>query len=605
VYRLTGVAPTESELLDYAAAAFLGGETKMADGLLASFLEAVPGSIDGWLLRLIVARGSGDKEAIDRISKQTAVAITNELARLRQSAGETAATTQPLDGSADAQWPDPAALQKLAADSKKETVKESLAAAALYVAWFKIYFQEKPDEAQPWINLLKSQLVENSQTVARLEGWSLLLAGKADEARVKLSAAAEVDPLAKLGLIRLAPKEGDAKAAADAEARKLLAEHGTGVIGANIAEALAFRGIKPGPAEASGAVSTELAKFPALLARILDYPGAFYVIRLEPLKTSHQFGEPMLLRITLQNISEFDLTLGTDGIIRSDLWFDAQLRGINTQAFPSVAYDRLAGPVVLPARKSMSQVVRASQGSLAAFLAQNPTMSLQMAFTVLTNPVTFDGNIEPGPAGVRVTGPRLLERRGIPNSAAVVEQRALAALSNGDVADRVLAMEQVAAFIPFYAAAPMNDQDSAAAADAAAAAATAAEAKKKSLSALLDVLRRGAADPDPGVRAWAQYCNAQIGTPEDRAEAIETMAADPAWQTRLLATLLSQRTALARATIAKLAESEADPIVKDYAAAVAKLPATTQPSTQATTQPAQGGAPPPAPATPTAPVTQP
>jgi hypothetical protein len=223
-----------------------------------------------------------------------------------------------------------------------------------------------------------------------------------------------------------------------------------------------------------------------------------------------------------------------------------------------------------------------------------------MAFTVLTNPVTLDGQIEPGPAGVRMTGPRLLERRGIPNSAAVVEQRSLAALSNGDVADRVLAVEQVAAFIPFYAAAPVDDQD-----PAAAAAAAAAEAKKKSLSALLDVLRRGAADPDPGVRAWALYCNAQLGTPEDRAEAIDTMAADPAWQTRLLATLLSQRTALGRATIAKLAESEADPIVKDYAAAVAKLPATTQPTTQPSTQATTQAAPHPAPATPTAPVTQP
>jgi hypothetical protein len=220
-----------------------------------------------------------------------------------------------------------------------------------------------------------------------------------------------------------------------------------------------------------------------------------------------------------------------------------------------------------------------------------------MAFTVLTNPVTLDGQIEPGPAGVRMTGPRLLERRGIPNSAAVVEQRSLAALSNGDTADRVLAVEQVGAFIPFYAAAPVDDHDPAAAASA-------AEAKKKSLSALLDVLRRGAADPDPGVRAWALYCNAQIGTPQDRAEAIETMAADPAWQTRLLAALLSQRTALGRATIAKLAESEADPIVKDYAAAVAKLPATTQPSTQATTQPGTPATQP-APAAPTAPVTQP
>jgi hypothetical protein len=291
-------------------------------------------------------------------------------------------------------------------------------------------------------------------------------------------------------------------------------------------------------------------------------------------KTSHQYGEPILLRVTVQNISEFDLTVGADGIIRDDLWFDAQQRGISSQPFPGIAFDRLAGPVVLPARKSMTQIVRASQGALAEFLAQNPTMSLQLAFTAVTNPVTQGDKVEPGPAGQRVTSPRLAERRGIPNNAGVVEQRALAAMSNGETADRMLAVEQVAAFVPFYGAAPVNDQE-----------AGAVEAKKKSLMALLDVLRRGSADADPGVRAWALYCNAWIGTKEDRAAAVESMAGDPAWQSRLLAALLSQRTALGRATIAKLAESDADPIVKDYAAAVAKLPATTQPSTQATTQP--------------------
>ena len=111
---------------------------------------------------------------------------------------------------------------------------------------------------------------------------------------------------------------------------------------------LAFRGIKPAPTEASAAVNTELAKFPPLLTRMLDYPGAFYALRVEPVKTSHQYGEPILVRVTVQNISEFDLTVGADGIIRDGLWFDAQQRGISSQPFPGIAFDRLAGPVVLP-----------------------------------------------------------------------------------------------------------------------------------------------------------------------------------------------------------------------------------------------------------------
>ncbi|MDQ3440174.1 MAG: hypothetical protein M3478_07465, partial [Planctomycetota bacterium] len=494
IYMRTGVVPSPPEFLEYAATLYITSDPKGAEHLMSQLVIVNSNYMEAWYLRLIAARALGDKEATERVRKQTAAALTNVLAEIRKAAGEEAATTQPLDPApADALWPDAAAMLERVKGSDKPELLEAFADAALSAAWYLTYFEEKPDQAQPWINVLRGLLVEGSQTVARLEGWAFLLSNKPDEARVKLSAAAETDPLAALGLIRLAGTDAQAKAAADADAQRLLAEYGYGLTGATLADALAFRGIKPRPSEASKPVTDELAKFPATFTRILDAPGAFYSLRVEPVRISHQFGEAMLVRVTIQNNSEFDLTVGPDGIIRSDLWIDAQLRGIANQAFPGVAFDRLSGPVVLPAKKAMSQVILASQGPLAGFLAANPTPSFQMSFTVMTNPSSARGAVEPGPAGQRVTGGRLVERRGTPNNAAMLEQRALDAMSNDPPAERVRVVELVATF-----AALLGRQEP-------------TDAVKAAAGALRDVLRRGTADADPTVRAWAMYCNAMAG----------------------------------------------------------------------------------------------
>ncbi|HEV2294546.1 MAG TPA: hypothetical protein VGR35_11880 [Tepidisphaeraceae bacterium] len=567
VYRRTGMLPSPRELIDYAAQAYIAGELEGAETLLGSLLGAQPENIEAWLLRLIVARGSGDKEATERVGNQAATAIANRLAEIRRAAGDEAATTQPLEPApAEAQWPEPAAtLERVkAAAVDRPELLEAFADAALSAAWFKLYFEEKPNEAQPWIEVLRGLLIEGSQTLARLEGWAFLLSDKRDEARVKLSAAADTDPLAALGMLRLTPSEGEHQAGAEAAAQELLAQNGSGLTGATIVEALAFRGIKPAAGEAAAPVTAELEKFPATFTRILDAPGGFYSLRVEPVKVSHQFAEPILLRVTIQNTSELDLTLGADGIIRPDLWVDAQLRGVATQPFPGVAFDRLGGPVVLPAKQSASQVIRANQGELSAFLATNPTALFQLAFTVMTNPIRVGEHVGPAPAGQRITSARLVERRGTPFNPPLIQQQALAALSNGPATEKIRQLELVTTFAQLAAVQENPDEQA-----------------KAALASLREVVRRGAADGDPHVRAYAMYCSAILAPDAERPAAIEALAAEPLWSARLLAVLLAHARGGAEQTVARLAESDPDELVQAYAAAVSAIPsATTQPAAQ-------------------------
>jgi len=103
------------------------------------------------------------------------------------------------------------------------------------LAWFELYFSGQTIEADRLLGVIRAiSDPQNQQTavfIARMEGWLFLLQGnKPGEAKVKLSAAAEKDPFAALGLVRLYAEEDKAKARA--EAQKLLSANGSGLLGA-------------------------------------------------------------------------------------------------------------------------------------------------------------------------------------------------------------------------------------------------------------------------------------------------------------------------------------------------------------------------------------
>src|SRR5205814_1906276 len=122
-----------------------------------------------------------------------------------------------------------------------------------------------------------------------------------------------------------------------------------------------------------------LKKFPQAWMAIVDSPKIFYSLNAEPLKVSHGYSEPMLVRVILTNRSEFDITLGPDGIIRPDLWLDAQQRGIADRNFPGIAYDRMTQQMVLRPKATISQILRIDQGPLSQALTENPQVSVPLS----------------------------------------------------------------------------------------------------------------------------------------------------------------------------------------------------------------------------------
>src|SRR5258706_14400590 len=103
-------------------------------------------------------------------------------------------------------------------------------------------------------------------------------------------------------------------------------------------------------ANVAGPIGETLNKFPMEWLSIVDQPQNFYMLRGEPLKVPHAYGEPMLARITIQNISNFPITIGSDGVLHPDLWIDAQVRGAMQatapQSLSGTAFDRMGHELI-------------------------------------------------------------------------------------------------------------------------------------------------------------------------------------------------------------------------------------------------------------------
>jgi hypothetical protein len=564
----------------YIAQLAITGNAGGASGVAAQLLEADRRNVDAAFVMLILQRRGGDADQLAKAQSIAEQALLQRALNVGQQLRGEPVTTQPAEEQ-QVQVDVPGDIKRLQ-EAGDPALTAEYASTLADLAWLRVYFNEKPQEAAQVISQLRQLLPPDSVTVARLEGWQYLMAGQRDEARVKLSAVADRDPLAQLGMIRLTEQDDPARATEDA--RRLMNENPSGTLGVIIHDALRDKkeklpaGQQPPLSEDAQQVKGELDAFPREWLDFID-PGKanrFYLLRADPLKVGHAYGEPMIVRVTVRNTGKYDITVGPDGAIRPDLWFDVQLRGVINQQLQGVAFDRLTQQSVLKPEEQIVQTVRVDQRDLAGILAQHPAASLPLFFSVLTNPLTNPGGfIAPGPGGQRQSFFRPVNRNGMqvdPKAFQQTMREQLRQLNDGKPAERMRAMEAVAWFGVNLAQ---------------------REEREAQLLAgdALGALRRASNDPEPALRAWGGFTVARAAAnPEARRRFIEEMLGDPSWEPRLVGAVLAAQTTDAaqwKQLLGPLAQDDPDPVVKEFAAAVVRF-ADNPASTQPTTQPAEG-----------------
>ncbi len=530
---------------------FIGGDAKSADLIAGKIASIDPDSLNAWLLKLIADKAMGDRDTLTVTSRLAQIALTNRLAALRHEAGDATATTRPVDPNSDVPAVDVAAdLARIQKANKPELVSQ-FATLAQAMSWIKIYFDDKPADAEPWLNAMARVVPANDAGLTRLRGWQLMKQGKVAQARATLQPIADKDPFAAAALVLMADNTPAAQTQANMQARALLSQNPDGLTGAALTEMFGPKNIHLIPGAVADQLTLELAKFPRDWMSIIDQPQLFYSLRIDPVNSSLQPGDPVLLSVTITNISDYDLTVGTDGIIHPGLWMDAQLRGADQRQLPSEAFDRITKRLVLPARQSMSQVVRLDTSELTAVLLYSPQKYFQVGALCMTNPMTINGQITNGPGGYRVEMTRLIEREGEPYTSPDVYQKVEKALESGTPAEKVSSLELMATY--YNELSQVNNQQA-----------------KELATHFADRIRSATADPDASVRGWALYVLSLLTTNHDLPVVLHAMMQDPGWEARLLAPVVVELKGAPKSLIKPL-ENDSDPLVKKLAIAVGQM----------------------------------
>lgn len=525
----SGVSPTADFFLDYAVQLYISGDGQSAETLAGALLKFDPELVEAALLKAVMTRATDTGAANAGAARQAITAALADAAASVEAAGKGTEPTTRAAGAA-AVMPD----LKVLVTGVKGTASEGRVVSLLSdLAFMDLYSPPAPGstvDVQPLIDAVRELRGPADPAVVRLEGWQLIKAGKNAEARVKLAAVAESDPLSELGLIQIAEADEASQTLANTKARGLLTRHQAGLLGAVVHQALRDRGQQVPTSDVAEAIKAELNGFPEKLLGIIDRPQDFYAVRADPLSVVVRFGQPMLARVTIANTSPFDLTVSPGGVIRPDLWMDANIRGANPRTFGATSLERLSSTTLLKSRQSMSQVVRLDRGALGNALMGSPDGTFAVYGTLTMNPVvlgftTADGKqgqtAQPGPAGYAVQFARLFERSAMRASSDADRERLVGILKAGPAAGqpdlRASAVEALGVYLRAMSAS-----------------AQAAE-MKPAIGQLRQVLEETSRSDDGSLRGLALNHLLSSASGGEAEQLAARMAGDPDWRVRLLA----------------------------------------------------------------------
>jgi hypothetical protein len=209
------------------------------------------------------------------------------------------------------------------------------------------------------------------------------------------------------------------------------------------------------------------------------------------------------------------------------------------------------------------------QSSLLGVLQGRPSVNMPLFFSVLTNPLTLQTGIAPGPGGQRQSFFRVVNRVGTPINQETL-QKLQAHLTLGSPQEKLRAVELAAVLMRVFG--QVEDEQMQARAEE-----------------IRGHLLRTSNDSNPAVRAWTSYQIVRLMDEENRRRYVEVMLGDPSWEPRILGLLAVQSLEPAKwvALARPLAENDPEPLVRQLAAAVmdfADNPAAGQPVDDADVQ---------------------
>jgi tetratricopeptide (TPR) repeat protein len=577
IYNAAGLRPDPLFACGIASELIVASRITDADKILSPFAADQPDNVQGWLLYATASKYQAESNPDDQVIqaanndllRQAEIGLGNRVLELRAQAGATDATTRPMDSPTVPALPDLSGDPDLLVKANNTELTDDYIYTVTSLAWFELYYRHDAAAADPLLSILGKMLSNRDVQLARLRGWRQFIGGDPVAATTKLVAVQAADPLAALGLILIDLNDPKKQQDAINRGKQLLQDNPSGLTAATILASLHKYDVSLEASPRSEAVATAVDNWPRDIFQIISQPRSMYVINAEPVKDDYLVGEPILIRVTIENVGNTDLSIGPDGALHPDLWFDAYLRGLDMRSFAGAAFDRIDQRLVLPVGQTVTKIVRVDDGALYGIFNENPGISLTVNFGIVTNPmaVQASGGMgtslgRPGPGGYGAQLNRMVLRDPVPFGSDSAREDMLNALLVGDGGTKIRMLDILSSYLAEMPSGASPD--------------TLAIGQK-----FASHIHQACDDKTPAVAAWAKFVLANISAADDRATILAQMETDPNWQSRFTAlvfrSLAKDQTAIPVHDLTK----DKNPLVRSFAAALASRVSATADSTPA------------------------
>lgn len=593
----SGVLPSPQYAISAASELIISNQPDAAANLMGQYTTVYGADPDAWTIYLVALQMASDskkddatlKATLDSARQKTQIVLLNNLAIIRSAAGDLKATTQPVDSPSPTTMPTTMPVPDLSGDlallrKAGPQVGSDYLSAISALAWYDLYFRQDATSADPILDEMGKLVTDRDVQLTRLRGWRELVMKDQAGASTKLSAVADRDPLAALGLvlIDLDPQNSARHDQALIAAKQLLQSHPSGPVGAILAGEFTKFGIKVEPTGKYIPIQQVIADFPVGLTRLGDQPGEFYSLRVEPVKTSVEYGEPILVRVTLNSSGIIDLPIGPECGLHSELLFNAIPLGHPDQTIMGAAFDQVDQSRLLLTGQTITVVVRVDDDALYPFLYSHPQNQAEMDIAAITNPMIVNlaesGQPEKpmaknGLGGLSAQTGAAIVRQAVPLDQQTGRTQLLANFEKQDGGRKIRMLQAMSVYLSgaseqvkqTFSISNPEPPD-----------------LKPSISDLRAQLTRSASDSTPAVAAWAKYLLATNEATDDKKAMIEKTAHDADWAARLLALAAAGQNEDGGHLIASELSSDTDLTVNAAATALAQSP---PPATRPTTAP--------------------
>ncbi len=310
----------------------------------------------------------------------------------------------------------------------------------------------------------------------------------------------------------------------------------------------------------------------------------------------YKFGDPITLNLKITNTTDYPFAVGSNGAIKVGMAIAGTLRGLASQDMGPFAFDNAPHVFRLERHASLVQQIRVDCGLLRDALLSNPVQMMDVDLMILNEPRVSPNNISAGLGGQMLRGASF-EREGFANGSVEGLNKLVTDLPTLPLEQRVLDSGALAVLMTRIKDEAAPDITSDSSGSDISGVKTMAELKQSMVDALIAEVKNS----DLLEQAWLLRMTPLRDVPQPFADAQEkacVASKEPLvrvlWYRRNVGItgLLPEHKDDTLTLLHKAAANDADPLAKEYAAALveelALPPATSIPSAIGPTAPRDG-----------------